>query len=279
MKTAVALGTFDGLHLGHRAVINAAKGDFVIAVTFISPPKLTLNSSGQLMTLEDRKEYLKELGVHKIICLDFNEVKDISPNDFLNTLKDKYKVDLISCGYNFRFGKNAAGDTEMLKDFCIKNGITYNIANPVMQNSEVISSSKIRELIKNGDIVSANKFLYSPYHFSSKVLSGDKRGRTIGFPTANLVLPKELIIPKCGVYKSRIFVNNKEYKAISNIGYRPTFKTESVVCETHIIDFSEDIYGETVTLYPEEFLREEKKFSSLEELKNAIKKDYAEVLK
>ena len=140
-----------------------------------------------------------------------------------------------------------------------------------------ISSTNIRELIKCGKIEEANEQIFGGFGFTSAVIHGDARGRTIGFPTVNQEYPADLVLPKFGVYSSNIIIENVTYKCITNIGIRPTFETEKVYCESHILDFNADIYGKSVTLKPQKFIRCERKFNSLKELTNAIKKDITKI--
>ncbi len=279
MKTAVALGSFDGLHAGHRAVIEKTVGVYSVAVTFAVPPKCTAAGEGMLMTVADKNAALKNLGVNEICELDFEKVKNTGPDRFLKEINDKYSPALISCGFNYRFGKNAAGDTEYLARFCAKNGIEFYCVPPVSPDGEVISSSRIRALIKEGCVEQANRYLYKPFGFTADVIHGDRRGRTINFPTANQMLPPELLKPRFGVYESSVTLGEKTYKAVTNIGIRPTFKADAPLAETFIIDFDGSVYGKKLSLSLKRFLRAETKFSGLEELKAAIKNDVSEVTK
>ncbi len=279
MKNAVILGTFDGLHLGHRAVIENAKGYNIIAVTFDMPPKKTYDSSvGVLMSTEERFNFLRELGVSQIKSLKFEEVCNIEPCDFLDMIFNEFNPSLFVCGFNYRFGRGAKGNTETLKEYCQAKGIELSVAESVKNNGVTVSSTLIRNHILKGEIEKANKLLYKPFGFTAKVESGDKRGRTLGFPTINQAYPNELQKVRFGVYSSDVFIDGKKYKAISNIGIRPTFKTDSVISETYILRFEGDLYGRALRLEPKEFLREERKFSSKEELKKAVLNDIKKVL-
>ncbi len=274
MKTAIVLGTFDGLHEGHRAVIKNALGFFSIAVTFDIPPKSVLTGEPQLLILPDeRARRIKELGINQVYMQNFEQVKDIYAQDYLEFLKQKYNPDRIVCGFNYRFGYNADGNTEMLAKFCKKNDIEFICVPPVKKDGKPISATNIRNLIREGDMKEANQQIYGGFSFTAPVLHGDSRGRQLGFPTANQNYPKELVKLKFGVYISCVTVDGKEYKAITNVGIRPTYKTDMVGCETFIKDFSGDIYGKEIKLKLLEFVRQEQKFESLEALKNAITND------
>ncbi len=275
MKTAIALGTFDGLHNAHRKVLTLPDGYKKVAVTFKMPPKmLVFGQSELLLSFDEKCCFLKELGVDEIIALDFEEVKNASPEEFLVYLKDEIGANYITCGFNYRFGKGGAGDTAMLSDFCNKNGIELCVSSPyLLPDGNALSSSYIRSLLKNGEIEEANKYLYKPFSFTAMVNKGDQRGRTIGFPTINQKYPSDLVKLRFGVYKTKVVVEGKEFDGITDIGVRPTYETDYVISETFIKNFSGDLYGKEVTIVPIKFLRDEIKFNSLEELKAQIEKD------
>lgn len=274
MRNAVILGTFDGLHKGHRAVIDAAKGYRTVAVTFDLPPKFILSGeSGLLMMPDDKKAALKRLGADEICSLDFEKVRNTDALTFINDIIDTYNPEIICCGFNYRFGRNAHGTPETVKEVCAQRGIKAVCVEPVFEDGKIICSTEIRRLIRNGETERANREIYGGFSFSSEVLHGDMRGRTIGFPTVNQMYPSLLTVPKLGVYASKIIICGKEYAGISNIGVRPTYKTEKIMSETYVLDFDREIYGKTVTLKPQRFLRAEKRFSGLSELKAALEND------
>ena len=280
MKKAVALGTFDGVHLGHRAVLKHPAGYQLSVITFSFPPKSYILGKPELiMTLADRKKAFKELGAEKTVILDFDKVKDTPPKDFLEQIYNEYLPDLILCGFNFKFGKNASGNIDLIAEFCKEKSIDLSVAPPVLDLEKPISSTAIRNLIASGDIEKANKFIYGGFGFTSTVIHGDKRGRELGFPTVNQLFPQELITPKFGVYFGKIIIDGKKYNCLTNIGLRPTFKTGNITCESYVFDFSEEIYGKTVTIKPIKFIREEVRFDSIDSLKNAINRDIETVKK
>lgn len=273
---ALALGTFDGIHKGHLAVLSSAvksKVDKKVVVTFAAPP---MKAGAKLIMPENikEKEFLR-LGFDEILLLDFLEVKDMSPTEFLDMLFTKYNVKSISCGFNYRFGKSASGNTETLKEYANSHGAECNIIEPVYYMDEPISSTRIRAAIENGDIKGANEMLGNSFFLESEVISGDARGRKMGFPTANQIPDSDVAMLKFGVYKTETELDGKKYKSITNIGIRPTYKTEIPIAETHIVGFSGNLYGKTLRVSFLEFIREEKKFSGLDEVKNQIEKDLA----
>ncbi len=271
MKNAIALGTFDGIHIGHRAVLDLPNDYRKIAVTFSVPPKAVLTNDKALITnSSDKKRILESIGIDEIFMLEFEDVRDMSPDMFLNLLKEKYNPDLITCGFNYRFGKDGKGDINTIKNFCAENGCELRVTEPVLKSGEVISSTFIRELLKKGKVEEAAKLLTEPFSFETKVIEGDHRGRTIGFPTVNQKYPEELVKLRFGVYKTEIQFCGHEYYGITDIGVRPTYKTDYIISETYIKDFNGNLYGETVRITPLKFLRDEKEFKSLEELKKQI---------
>lgn len=275
MKNAIALGSFDGLHTGHRAVLTETLDLRSVAVTFRVPPK-AVGRGGLLMTPEEKIEALKDFGMEEVYLLDFKEVRDLEPEAFLELLVKKFKPERLVCGFNYRFGRGAAGNTQTLLDFCAKNEIEAKVVESVTQEGTVVSSTAIRDRLSAGEIEKANEFLYRDFSFSGKVLHGDSRGRTLGFPTVNQQYPKELVALKNGVYAVEVAVGDRIFGGVANIGHRPTFETKEIFSETFLFDFSGDLYGKTVTVYPKKFLREEVRFLSEEELKAAVERDIAE---
>ena len=274
METAIALGTFDGLHAGHRAVLEQIKDFYGIAVTFEIPPKGAQTGDPQLLILpQDRVERIKELGVKRVDMQRFEDLKDVEANDYLELLKCNYNPKRIVCGFNYRFGKNATGDTDTLKRFCQENNIEFICVPPVSLDEKTLSSTGIRNLIRDGDIAKASSLMYGGFSFSAPVMHGDKRGRTLGFPTANQRYPNELVKPRFGVYLSCVVIDDKAYKAITNVGIRPTFKTETVGCETYIKGLTQEIYGKEIKLKLLNFIRPEQKFDSSVQLQKAVLND------
>lgn len=274
MKTAIVLGTFDGLHAGHRAVIEKASGFLGIAVTFDIPPKSVLTGEPQLLILpEERARRIKQLGINQVEMQSFNEVKNIEATDYLRILKQKYNPARIVCGFNYRFGRDAQGDVTLIDKFCKDNGIEFICVPPIKKGDAVVSSTRIRRLIREGNMAEAASQIYGGFSFTAPVLHGDARGRQLGFPTANQLYPEDMVKLKHGVYISCVGIDGREYKAITNVGIRPTYQTDTVGCETFIKDFSGDIYGCDMKTQLLHFVREEKKFSSAEELKNSISND------
>ena len=279
-ETAIALGTFDGVHLGHKVVLKTAvnSGLFPVAVVFSIPPKAFLKNEKIILSdLNEKTRIIKETGVKELHYLDFSKIKDVSAVDFFEYIKEKYNPKMIVCGFNYTFGKNCSGDTALLKKLCDKSGITLKVVEKICAFGQVVSSSHIRELLKNGDAETAAKLMGHPFSVSGKVLHGDKRGREMDFPTVNQLLNEKTALLKFGVYMSKMVIDNKEYYGMTNIGKRPTFPSDTPLCETHLFDFSGDLYGRNLRLYLLKFIREEQKFSGLSELKNALEKDKKQI--
>ncbi len=282
-RTAVALGNFDGMHVGHMAVLEAAKsfrkdGLVPVAVLFDehSMKAITGTAPPMLMTVGERNEFIIKNGL-KTETIIFNEIKNLSPEDFVEKiLVGRLGAGAVCCGYNYRFGKNAAGTAETMCEICGKLGIECKIAGEVDVAGYAVSSTQIRSFIENGEAEKANEMLGHKFGFSSPVIDGDKRGRRLGFPTINQELPHELVLPKFGVYRTDVTVEGKHYKGVTNIGRRPTVGTEKVLSETYIIDFHESIYGESVDIRLIKFIRPERKFASFDELARQIKNDAKE---
>lgn len=283
-RTAVALGNFDGMHVGHMAVLRAAKGFESKGLTPLallfdehSLKAITGTAPPMLMTADERNRIIAENGL-KIKTIVFNEIKDLSPQDFVKKiLVGRFGARAVCCGYNYRFGKNASGNAQTMKEICDRLGLECRIAGEVDVDSRAASSTEIRKFIESGEIEKANKMLGHPFGFCTRVIDGDKRGRTLGFPTINQELPDGLVLPKFGVYQADVTVDGKHYKGVANIGRRPTVGSEKVLSETYIIDFHKNIYGEYVDIRPVRFIRPERKFSSFDELAKQIKSDAKEV--
>ncbi len=279
-KIAVALGIFDGVHLGHQAVIKKAlyfqKNAYKSGVlTFDLTSVKTKGDKKFLQKNSQRSAIFKKMGVDFEEVLDLEEIKNLSPEDFFQLiLVNKLNASVIVCGENFHFGKGGKADVNYLEMLAKKHKIACKIIPFVTFDGMNISSTKICELIKKGEIKLANKMLGYNYFFQDVVQNGKKIGRTLNFPTINQFLSGNCVVPKFGVYASLTYYGEKCYKSITNIGVKPTISDENnVSVETYIIDFNKDIYGEEITVSLTDFIRNERKFASLEELKAQIEQD------
>jgi len=286
-KTIYALGFFDGVHLGHQALLKASRdladrqGCRAGAVTFTAHPDMLVlgNTPALLNTTEDRKRLLMTYGVDFVAELPFDkQLMTTHWSAFLSQLLEGGAAGFV-CGEDFRFGADGSGTAKKLAAFCKKRNLPYAIVPEQAMDGDRISSTRIRFLLEQGQLETANRLLGHPHIFTGKVLPGKQLGRTIGFPTANLSFPAELLIPKQGVYACKVAADGESYAAVTNIGTRPTVSGNGITVETHLPDFHGNLYGKTLTLAFLQFLRPEKKFNSLEELKVQIAADIAQTRK
>ena len=282
---AVALGNFDGIHLGHRHVIESLpkseKGDFVYRTVLAFNPHPREYFSGKLQPLltpaEEKIHLLQDLGVDQLLLLPFNaELAALSPEAFFKTvLVDALHSRHVSAGFNFHFGRDRSGTPQDLIDLGNQYGVPVNITTAKVLDEERISSSRIRAALTEGDVHQANVLLGRKYTFEGIVVQGKQLGRTIGFPTANLELHAAKFLPHKGVYRVEILMEDDEriYHGVMNIGDRPTVDGQNLSVEVHIFDWSGDLYGQTLTVFLADFLRPEQKFNSLGELQAQIQRD------
>ncbi|MCR4718628.1 MAG: riboflavin biosynthesis protein RibF [Firmicutes bacterium] len=264
--SAICLGDFDGVHKGHRRVFAEASktGDWG-ALLF------THNSKGEkeILTLSEKLELLKKLGAKYALAADFEkELKSKSPGEFVEVIAS-FKVRTVAVGYDYRFGKGAEGDVSLLKELCSKRGIDVIVAEVFEDNKEPVKSTKIRALIKNGDISEANRLLDSPYIISGKVVKGLGNGKVLGFPTANIEVSEYKLLPCDGVYKGKV----GDKSAVVNVGKNPTFEAKRRTVEVHIVGEEKDLYGKDITVQIIDRIRDEIKFEKKEELILQIKRD------
>jgi len=273
-----ALGFFDGVHLGHQALLDACVrlaaqlGVQPAAITFGAHPQSLFTDTPPklLTTCQDRVRLLRQFGMAQVRVYPVTEqVLGTSWEAFLEELVAGGAVGFV-CGQDFRFGHRGAGNAQRLREFCARRDIPCVIVADQMLDGIRISSSHIRELLEKGDLEEANRFLGHPHILSGTVVSGRQLGRTIGIPTANLLLPPELLCPRHGVYACVAEVEETGYAAVTNIGSRPTVGGHRITVEPWLLDFSGDLYGKHLRLELRAFLREERKFDSLEALKAAI---------
>lgn len=276
-EKSIALGTFDGFHLGHTAVISkAAASDYPAYIMLFTKHPLAVitgNPPPEILTASIRERLTDQSGVTPLI-VDFEEIVNISPEDFFyGFLIEKFNAKELSCGENYTFGKGGKGDISLLKRLCAENEIALNVANTVTCDGKVISSTVIRKSVENGDIITADKMLGRAFSYDFPVVSGDRRGRLLGFPTINQIFPDGFVKMKFGVYASAALVDGKYMPAVTNFGIRPTIGTDTLRSETCILGYSGNLYGKNVEVSILSYLRPEKKFASLGELSKAINND------
>ena len=282
---SVAIGNFDGMHLGHQSVIETARKtrnkSSLGVVTFEPHPRQYFQKNQpifRLMKSETRKRFLKSLEIDALFELPFDySLANLSPEDFIETiLLEKLNVKNVVVGPDFRFGKNREGSVNLLKSYQEKKKLDLHIANPLMIEGKVASSSEIRKKLTEGSIVDVTKMLSRYYEIDGIVEKGFQRGRNLGFPTINVGL-KNTIVPKHGVYAVliKILSHNKEraLRGAASIGSRPTYGDYEPNVEVFIFDFDENLYGENVSISLVEFIRPELKFNSEDELISQMKED------
>ncbi len=280
-SVSVALGNFDGVHIAHKELLNCAINmkknracDLVGAWTFSCNPLgyFTENPPRAIYSLEKKAEILLLYGMDFVVLADFGFFKDMPCEDFCEYLKNDIGARCVVCGYNYRFGSRAKGNPEYLMAAFGENNTA--VVGEIDYEGLPVSSTRIRGLIESGDIRSANTLLGRPFSITGEVVSGKKLGRSLGFPTANQYFGDGSLVPKCGIYATRCNIDGITYIGVTNIGVRPTVEnSQTVNAETYILNFSGDIYGKKIEIEFIEYLREEKRFSSLDELKKAISRD------
>lgn len=286
-KTIYALGFFDGVHLGHQALLiaceNLAQRNDCKAgvVTFDTHPETLVTNRAPLLinTAQERSRMLMDHGLEQLLVLPFDEKLMHMPwQAFLEDLIDRGAAGFV-CGDDFRFGYKGEGNSQKLAQFCQERNMPYAIVPAQAIDGIRISSTHIRSLIEAGDMEGAAKFLGHPHTLSGPVVHGRQLGRTIGIPTANLLIPQEVVVPRLGVYTCTCLVDGTTYMAVTNIGSRPTVDGHQVRAESWLLDFDGDLYGKFIELHFYQFLRPECKFPSLEELRAEIQKNGEETRK
>ena len=278
-ESIVTIGTFDGVHIGHRKIITdmVAKGKkenlLTILLTFFPHPRMVLQKDSNIKmidTINEKKNIFKKLGVEVLIIQPFT--KDFSRMSAIKFTRDilvnSLKVSKLMIGYDHRFGRNREATVQTLKGF----GLDYNFKVDEIPAQDIesisVSSTKVRNAIRSGDFKLVNKFLDRPFNLSGKIIKGDELGRKIGYPTANLnIFEKYKLKPQNGVYLARTRLKKQTYFGMMNIGIRPTISAKNNQIETHLFNFNGNLYGHEMTLEILEKIREEKKFESIEKLK------------
>lgn len=263
-RKAVALGDFDGMHLAHKTVVTGAENALIYCV----------NNRFSLL-----QKSIFERWYPNAVFADFDEIKNMTADEFVDEiLIEKLGARMLLCGFNFRFGKGAKWSAIDLRKMLEERDVWVRILEHQDFEGLPISSSRIRDSVRSGEIEKANKMLGYNFTFENEVEHGDTRGREIGFPTINQYLPCGLVQPKFGVYESRVIIGDTSYKAFTNIGIRPTWRVDEPICETHIFDYDGDLYSKIVRVELIRYLREEKLFSSLEELKEQLINDKSSII-
>lgn len=285
-ETAVAIGKFDGVHLGHRRLLQEIleqkkNGLKACVFTFAPTPAVLfgLSDGKELTTKEEKRRIFSQMGVDILIEFPLNrETAAISPEDFVtDILVSRMQTKFLAAGTDLSFGKNGAGNAALLGKMGPEYGFEVKTIDKISLEGIVVSSTHIRNLIEAGRMEQATAMLGMPYVIQGKVVHGNRIGRTLGFPTVNLVPAQDKLLPPNGVYYSEVRIGVKNYRAITNIGYKPTVTAEKVMgVESYLYDFSEEIYDEEIEVYLYKFKRPEMQFDGLEALQKQLQRDIVE---
>jgi len=288
---SVAIGFFDGVHLGHQEVIKAAiktalkEGLKSGVITFNPSPKEVLGKNPEAVTyitlLDDKREILDNMGLDYMFIIPFTkELASLLPEDFVDTYLIPLNIKHVAAGFDFTYGKFGKGNMDTLKEHA-KGHFSVTKIGKVEEQDQKISSTLIRSLIKEGKTIEVPSYLGRYYTMKGTVIHGEKRGRELGFPTANIKADPKYVSPELGIYTVRLYSKGKWYNGVASFGHNPTFQKDQNIrfLEVHLIDFDGDLYGEEIILEWHKRLREERSFDSVEELKKQIEKDKEEAIR
>lgn len=276
----LALGMFDGVHIGHRALLEKTvslaekNGAQPVAYTFINHPQSVFGAVPPMLTTpEEKRDIITSLGLLPVMKPFTKELANLSPQDFISLLSEEFLLQGVVAGYNYHFGRDGNGDPDSLLRLGKQAGLSVNIIEPVNYQGASVSSTRIRQALTDGGLQAANVMLAQPYSFSGVVAPHAGIGKKLGFATANIgVFGKA--VPKLGVYATQLYVDRKAYQAVSNIGKRPTVETDGeILLETHILNDAGELYGKNICVRLMNFLREERRFDSHEALCAQMAKD------
>lgn len=284
----VALGYFDGMHLGHQAVVRTCAGgsgscDSVV-LTFAQSPAVALGKArpAMLSGLAEKASMMEAAGIRTVIFADFAGVQDMSAARFVSeVLHTALRAKKVYCGYNYHFGKNGSGDTHLLRELCGQHGIQVEVIPPVYLDGTAVSSTEIRRRLSDGDIAGANRMLGYRYRVVGRIDSGNHIGTAMGYPTVNIPIREGMIVPAYGVYATDILIDGLRYRGATNIGVHPTVKQNTApLCETYLLDYhGGDLYGSYAVCELIRFIRPERKFVSLQELRDQVQRDIETIRK
>ena len=278
----LALGFFDGVHIAHRDLILTAREEADrtgLPLGIFSFRGAIKEGVERIYTDDEKCEIFKSLGADFVIFANFAEIKDCSAEDFVRrVLAHELGCSVAVCGFNFRFGRGASGDAELLREIMESLGKRVLIKQEITLGGETVSATRIRELIKKGEMKRAAELLGAPYYIKGRIEHGNSTGRALGFPTVNIPIGDK-VVPRLGVYRTAIPMGERIYTAITNVGVCPTFAPREVHLEGYILDFDGDIYGEEIRVFLLDFMREEIAFSSQNELKMQINVDKNRAIK
>lgn len=280
-NSAVSLGKFDGIHKGHRLLLQEILQEEALVPTVFTfdiariVAKKDDNFRSQIYDQREKSILLQATGVEREILFPFHEgTRQMLPQDFIKQiLHEAMDAKLVCVGEDFRFGKDRSGDVGMLQQYAHQYGYRVKVIPKLREDGDIISSTRIRTLLQQGQLSAANRLLGEAFFFYGEVIHGNALGRTMQMPTANLQPEPEKVLPPAGVYATRVTVRGKEYSAVTNLGYKPTVGSAQVGVESCLLNFDQDIYGEEICVRFYQYLRPEQKFDSLDALRCQMKQD------
>ncbi|RKQ37526.1 bifunctional riboflavin kinase/FAD synthetase [Oceanobacillus halophilus] len=284
-ETVTAIGFFDGVHRGHQKVIKSAimeakerKMESAV-ITFHPHPSVVLRKGNHqvkyITTMKEKTRIIKELGVDRLYIIEFSkELSKLSPQEFIDHFIIGLNIKHLVAGFDYTFGHKGSGNMMNISNYS-REAFTYTTIAKVMSENDKVSSTRIRKLLEDGEVEEANYLLNRPFRLDGLVIKGDQRGREIGYPTANLKVDPDLLLPKQGIYAVKVLYNNEILNGMANIGTNPTFTEdkEDLSVEVNILDYKKELYGEELTVEWYKFMRDEEKFDSVQELIDQIDMD------
>ena len=281
----ITIGTFDGVHKGHKIVIDQLKNNLnltPLVITFNKSPKEIINKDPiqSIYEIRTKKKLIENLGVKEIISIDFDDsIKNLKADEFISLLKKYLKLKVLVIGEDTTIGKDKIGKKNGLSDLLLKFNVNLKLIEVKESNKKKISSSEIKKQIFNGNLKEVNENLQNKYFMEGDVIEGKKLGRKLGYPTANLNFSKEIVIPKDGIYKTISVLGDESFSSITSIGNNPTFNEELKTIETYIIDFNQNIYNQKLKIIFIDFIREQIKFDNEQNLVSQMNKDLKKIMK
>jgi len=281
----ITIGTFDGVHKGHKIVIDQLKNNLnltPLVITFNKSPKEIINKDPiqSIYEIRTKKKLIENLGVKEIISIDFDDsIKNLKADEFISLLKKYLKLKVLVIGEDTTIGKDKIGKKNGLSDLLLKFNVNLKLIEVKESNKKKISSSEIKKQIFNGNLKEVNENLQNKYFMEGDVIEGKKLGRKLGYPTANLNFSKEIVIPKDGIYKTISVLGDESFSSITSIGNNPTFNEELKTIETYIIDFNQNIYNQKLKIIFIDFIREQIKFDNEQDLVSQMNKDLKKIMK
>jgi riboflavin kinase/FMN adenylyltransferase len=277
-RSSATIGVLDGVHRGHRALIRALDPTMTRTVMTFDPHPLEVLKPGShprlITTIDERIELLETHGVDQVAILDLADIKDLAPEAFVeDVLVGSLGIGDLVVGEDFRFGKDRSGNVDILRAGGAKHGFRVDVIDLVADEQGSVSSSRIRSMIEAGQVAQAAAALGSRYSITAEVVEGDKRGRRIGYPTANLMPPPRKVIPAVGIYAALVVVDGRIHQSAVNVGVRPTFGGGALVIEAYLLDFEGDLYGEDLEIEFVDYIRPELKFADVDELVDTMARD------